>query len=383
MTLKRKWKFRFDRILAIFLGAALAAGFLISQRPRVPEVRLAQAAPSPRKVALATVEAAEIPVVAEAVGTVRSRRQTEIAARVLAEVREIRHQPGDEVEAGEILILLDSRELVARVEQSEANLKSREEALQEAKTEFERTKNLLQKEAATQQEFDIGRFRLAGAVAQELAARKGLEEAKILLGYATISAPFKGLIFEKRSDPGDLASPGKPLLGLYDPRQLRLEALVEERLLWTLKVKDRIEVEIDVLGRTIFGEVSEVVPAVDPQSRTGIVKIDLPEKTELRPGMFGRARIPISRRTAVAVPRSAVVRRGQLEMVFLASKDGKRAELAIVRSGGGVPGGDLEMPRVEILSGLKPGRRAVTSGAEGLADGSPIEEGAGTGGPKR
>ncbi len=373
---KRK-KIRYDRIIAIILGALLVGGFLWSERVRHGETRSAEAEGKPVPVGVAAVERTDIPVIAEAVGTVRSRRQTEIAARVLADVQEIRHQPGDEVQAGDALIVLDSRDLKARVEQAAASLKARQEALGEAKTEFDRTKNLFAKQASTQQELDIARFRLAGAEAQEAAASKALEEAQVMLGYATIIAPFKGMIFEKLADPGDLASPGKPLLGLYDPKELRLEALVEERLLWTLKLKDSLDVYIDALGKSVTGQVSEIVPAVDPSTRTGTIKIDLPESSGARPGMFGRARIPVSKRPAVVVPKSAVVHRGQLEMVFVVpqGQGPARARLRLVRTGDET--GDPGARKLEILSGLDAkgaGEKVVVSGAEGVRDRDPVEE---------
>jgi membrane fusion protein, multidrug efflux system len=376
-AMKTKHPIRYDRILAIALAALLVAGFLWSERVRHRKTRAAEAEGKPVPVRVAAVERAEIPVIVEAVGTVRSRRQTEIAARVLADVQEIRHQPGDEVQAGDVLIVLESRDLKARFEQAAANQKARQEALGEAKTEFDRTKNLFAKQASTQQELDIARYRMAGAEAQEAAAGKALEEAQAMLGYATIKAPFKGMIFEKSADPGDLASPGKPLLGLYDPTQLRLDALIEERLLWTLKLKDSLEVYIDALGKTVTGQVSEIVPAVDPSTRTGTVKIDLPESAGIHPGMFGRARVPVAKRPAVVVPRAAVVLRGQLEMVFVVTggPGAARARLRLVRTGDETGGPDAR--KVEILSGLDAkgaGEKVIVSGAEGLRDRDPVEE---------
>ncbi len=381
--MKTKLKIGIDRILAMALGGLLIWAFLYSQRVRRPGHYLAEAAGEPKKVAVAIAKRIEIPISVESVGTVRSRRQTTIASRVLAEVEAIRRQPGDDVEAGEVLIVLDSRDLQARVDQAQANLKSLQEALAEAKIEFERTKNLFAKEAATQQQLDMARFRFSSAAAQEDAAQKAVEEAHIQLGYATIKSPFAGLIFEKRADPGDLAQPGKPLLGLYDPRQLRMEALIDERILWTLKVKDQLEVSMDALGRTLAGEVSEVVPAVDPSTRTGMVKIDLPHIPELRPGMFGRTRIPISKRNAVVVPRSALVRRGQLQIIFTVTEDDKHARLTLVRWGDVVSGGGTENEVVEILSGLEAERRVIISGTDDLHDGDLIEIDTTTGGSRK
>jgi RND family efflux transporter MFP subunit len=377
-----------DRILAVALGIALAVGFIWSQRPHPREHGAAFADPSQaRQVTTMRVPTREIQVLADAVGTVRSRRQTQIAARVLAEVKEILKQPGDSVEEGDVLIVLDSRDLQARVAQAEATLRATQETLQERQTEFDRKKNLLEKEAATQREFDMAKFELAAVTARKEAADKALEEARILLGYATIRAPFEGVIYEKHADPGDLSSPGKPLLGLYDPEALRLEALVEETLLWKVQLQDQLQVKIDVLDEEITGTVSEAVPAVDPATRTGTVKIDLPKTAKVRPGMFGRARIPVSRREAVVVPRETIVERGQLELAFVVDKTLEaggvpRARMLLVRLGPplelhsilvGEGGGASTDAPVEVIGGLEEGQVIVASGASALREGTPLE----------
>jgi RND family efflux transporter MFP subunit len=372
---------KIDQYIAAGLGVALITGFILWERPHPKTHGVATAEPaSAQKVLTAKAEKREIQVFADGVGTVRSRRQTQIAPRVLAEVREIRKGPGDSVEAGDVLIVLDSLDLQARVAQADATLRSVEEMLKEAQTEFDRKKNLLEKGAATPQEFDMARFGLSATEARREAAQKGLEEAKVQLGYTTIVAPFKGVVYEKHADPGDLANPGKPLLGIYDPEALRLEVLVDEALLWKLKVKDELQVKIDVLAEPLRGRVSEAVPAVDPTTRTGTVKIDLPPKLDLKPGLFGRARIPVSRREAILVPPGAIVKRGQLELAFTAlpgEKEGtRRAHMVLVRRGPPLEAGSLgdgESRLVEVSSGLDAGAEVVVSGAEDLRDRDPIE----------
>ena len=371
-------KLKIDRLVALALGVALAVAFVVSQRPRHPVLSDTFAATQERRKArVVQVRAAEVKVFAEGIGTVRSRRQTQVASRVLAEVKEIRRHPGDPVEAGEVLVILDSLDLKARAEQAEANLKASEESLREAETEYDRAKSLLQKEAVTQQQYDMASFRLAETRARRDAASKALEEARIQLGYATVAAPFKGVIYDKQADPGDLATPGKPLLGMYDPGQLRLEALVEETLLWKLKLKDELAVSIDALAKTLKGQVSEAVPAVDPSTRTGTVKIDLPLKEELRPGMFGRARIPVGTRSALVVPAAAVVRRGQLELLFVvdmeAKPEARKVRMLLVRSAPLAPASAAGAETVEILSGLEPGAFVVASDADALRDGDLVD----------
>lgn len=361
---------KLDRLLAIVLGVLLVAGFLWSQRVRPPHSQIARAAGAPLPVRRAVAEKAEIPVIVEAVGTVRSRRQSEVASRVMAEVREIRIAAGDAIGEGAVLMVLDDRDLAARRAQAEAGLAAQRQQRDEAGRELERTRKLVAQDAATAQELDILTFRFAAAEAAARAAEKALEDAAVQAGHAVLRAPFAGVVLEKRVDLGDLAVPGAVLITLYDPRDLRLEAAVEERIAGAVKTGDALRVRIDALGAELDGRVSEVVPAVDPATRTGIVKIDLPETPGLRPGMFGRARIVVGTRGAIAVPKDALVRRGQLELVFRLPEGGDKACMAVVRGGGLLPDGE----RVEILSGLEAGGTVIVPlpGAGALREGAQV-----------
>ena len=118
------------------------------------------------------------------------------------------------------------------------------------------------------------------------------------------------------------------------------------------------------------------MPAVDPSTRTGTVKIDLPRQLDLRPGLFGRTRIPLAERDATLVPAEAVVHRGQLELCFKVvpgTKPGsEKVHMKLVRPGEPLSTGGVGA-FVEILSGLDPGDRIVAGGGERLEDGDRIE----------
>ena len=361
---------KLDRIVAIVLAVLLVAGFLWSQRVRAPHLCVARAAGAPVQVRMAVAEKLDVPVFADAVGTVRSKRQSEIAPRILAEIKELRRGAGQAVEAGEPLCVLDDRDLAARKSQAEALLRARTQAAEEAATELARTRKLVAQDAATKQELDTLTFRQAAAAAEAQAAELALQDATVQLGYAVVRAPFGGVVLRTHVDPGDLAAPGRPLVTLYDPRELRLEATVEERLAGSVKLGDSLEVTFDALGLRAQGRVSEVVPAVDPATRAGLIKIDLGEAPGVRPGMFGRARIAAGTRAAVAVPKDALVRRGQLELVFWLPDGADKARMAVVRGGEILPGGE----KIEILSGLEPGRKVIVSvsGADAVLEGTQV-----------
>jgi RND family efflux transporter MFP subunit len=111
--------------------------------------------------------------------------------------------------------------------------------------------------------------------------------------------------------------------------------------------------------------VGEIAPAADPGSRTFLVKLDLPSQPGLRAGQFGRVAMPVGETSALRVPASAVVQRGQMELIFVVNDN--QARLRLVKTGKRL--GD----EVELVSGVEAGEKIVAEGAVGLMDGQPVE----------
>lgn len=287
----------------------------------------------------------------EAVGTVRPRLRATLEAKVSGRITDLRKKPGDEVKKGEVVAILDVQEIRAKLSQARA-------MFEQAKSELQRYQKLLQKDAVTQQEFE-------GVQARYEVARASVEEAESILAYARVTAPIDGVVTHKLANVGDLASPGRPIYEVADPGSLRLEAAVPEALSGFLAIGKVIPVRVATLEEPVEGIISEIAPAADPNSRTLLVKLDLPPVDGLRSGQFGRALVPTGRTEIIRLPEDAILRRGQLELVFVA-EDG-RARLRLIKTGKRF--GD----RVEVVSGLESGEAVITKGAEKLVDGQPIE----------
>ena len=283
----------------------------------------------------------------EVVGTVRSKQRAVVEAKVSGRVLEYSATPGAMVKAGDLLARLDVQEIQAKVDQAHA-------MLDQAKRDFDRQKQLIASNATTRQEFDAADARVkigTGAVS----------EAETMMSYAKVTAPFDGVVTRKLADVGDLAMPGKPLLEIEAPTSLRFEADLPEAILDRVKLGAKMPVR---LAKVIEGTVSEISPVADPVSRTFNVKLDLPQTEGLRTGQFGRVSVPVAEVKLLLVPQSAVLKRGQMELVFVA-KDGK-ATLRLVKTGKGLEG------RVEVLSGLEEGEQVIVSETTKLTDGQPV-----------
>jgi len=297
-----------------------------------------------------TVESKQRVATEEVVGTVRAKLRAVIEAKVSGKVAQMLVVPGQQVKAGELLAHIDALEVQARRDQALA-LK------QQAEADLKRFASLLEQKILAQAEYD-------NAQAKARVAAAAVVEAETLLGYTKVTAPFDGVITRKHADVGDLATPGKPLLEMEDSRTLRLEADVPEAVVGKVSLGDKLVVRVAALGTELEGAVSEIAPTADPGSRTFLVKLDLPAAGGLRAGQFGRVAMPVGETSALRVPVSAVVTRGQMELAFIVAEG--RANLRIVKMGRRI-GSELE-----IISGFSAGEQIVIDGVAGLVDGQPV-----------
>lgn len=285
-------------------------------------------------------------------GTVRARTSATLAAKIPGRITALPVEIGDRVERGQVLARLEAEQIEARLRQARA-------VLRRAEAELARYTALYEKEAATRQE-------LEKVKTEHAVARAAVEEAASLQREAVVRAPFDGVITQEMADVGDLATPGRPLLVLEAPGRLRFEVAVSETLRGFLERGTEVSVEVADLP-PVQGVVGEVGPSADVNSRTYLVKIDLPDTEGLRPGQFGRARLPTRRSSILRVPADTVSRRGQLEYVYVV-EEGK-AWLRLVETGKSFPSG-----QVEIAAGLEDGETVVVDGASALVDGQPVTE---------
>lgn len=273
------------------------------------------------------------------VGNAASEERINLSARIPAYVSEVLASAGDRVKKGQVLITLDDREIREQLAAAEAQLN-------QAQTEYDRAKQLFERNATTQQA-------LTAAESMFTAARAQVEQVKVMLTYAQITSPIDGIVTDRRIEAGDLANPGMVLLAVYDPARMRLEAPVPVRLVDRLAVGQEVDVALERPARTLKGRVTEVVSEVDPASRTQLVKIRLEGVEDgVLPGTFGRLWLEEEPRPSIRVPASAVYRVGQLELVQVV--EGGRAIRRLVKTG------PLYGDRVEVLSGLKDGETVLT-----------------------
>jgi RND family efflux transporter MFP subunit len=315
--------------------------------------------------ALVPVRVLSSPRIESAVGTIRAVHEASVASKLLAKVVEISVQAGQEVHVGEVLVRLDDADLQAQLRQAGAVVASADAARNQAQIEYDRVSSLYERANASKTEFDQAQTALKTAAAELERAEQARQQAQAVLDYATIRSPIDGKVVDKLVEVGDTARPGEVLVTLYDPTRMQLVASVRESLSQRLRVGQTIGVHVDALDKTCDGQVSEIVPEAESASRTFSVKVTGPCPPGVYTGMFGRLLIPLDEEEVLVIPRAAIRRVGQLDLVDVAEPVRKQGGT------GSLPASGLVLRRrivqlgrefgdqVQVLSGLAAGEQVA------------------------
>ena len=353
-------------VLLLYLSGVFISGKIKPGREPLKEIK------SPQWES-AIVEQKDVEEFYEAVGTIQSKTRIHISSQVNGQIEEVLVHVGQNVETGQALIRIERETMLTRLNQAtqsyEASMAARQQAvhhlrgseaiLDQVAANYKRMKGFYQQEVITDQQMEEAyadynntlqaveqaKQRLRESEARVKVSEQEVRRAGIQLEYTLIKATESGVVAERLVEPGDLAWPGKPLLIIHNPYRLRLEANIREHLVQKMQVNDTFTIIIDAVNLQLQGNVDEIVPSADPKSRSFLIKVALPYKKNIHPGMFGRLQLSVGTRQVILVPFKAIYRIGQLEMVKV--QEGGFWYKRYVRTG------NRYGENVEILSGLK------------------------------
>ncbi|PKO84184.1 MAG: efflux RND transporter periplasmic adaptor subunit [Betaproteobacteria bacterium HGW-Betaproteobacteria-11] len=310
---------------------------------------LAWAADPPATVASVVVAAKETELTLPVEAIVEAVRQATVAAQISGRVVDMRVDAGQRVKVGEIMMRLDAREAAG----SDAAARA---ALVQARAAYERAQSLHARKFISQAALDQ-------AAAAWKSAQGSAGAAGATLSHAAVTAPISGLVAQRLVELGEMASPGRPLATVFDPKSLRVIATIPQYALEAVRKSRSARVEFPESGRWIDATRIEVLPTVDVRSHAATVRLYLPENAEgVTPGMAARAHFVTGKGRKLTLPPAAILRRGEITAVYVLDAKG-RARLRQVRLGERVAGGEIE-----VLAGLNAGERVslepVRSGIE-------------------
>jgi RND family efflux transporter MFP subunit len=326
----------------------------------------AQAEPATTVQAQVTaIQPVEVQATTPTPGTVVALESVKVASRLMGYIKDIAVVEGQSVKAGQRLFTIDPLDIEGAVAQARLGLQQAEDALQDAKADFQRFEALYKDEVVSRQQYEKMKLNYDIAVSRAAQAKAGLGTAQGQMRYASVSSPINGVVTQKLAMEGDIAAPGHPVLMVENPARLQVQTSVPEALFKTLKPGQAVRVEVDGLAQPVTAKVARLSPAADPVSHTYMVKLDV-AAPGLQSGAFARVLFPTGSRLMLAVPKSAVLERAGITGVFVVDAQGI-ARYRMVRTGAETDG------QVEILSGLNPGERVVTGNANAVNNGNKVQ----------
>lgn len=280
-------------------------------------------------------------------GVVKSRTVADIAPRLTARIVEIKVNAGDTVKKGDVIARLDERDLRAQEKAALAALSGANAHAKRSNADKQRISGLYEKEATTRERFDAAVAQAKEAQARANQANATLTEIRARLADTLLLAPFDGIVVKRLKQPGDMGMPGVPVVTLQVPHGLRLEVEVPAACAGAFHPGEAVVVRIDTLDRTFDAAIDEIIPEMDAQTHSQLIKIALPAVEGLKPGYFGWLKQACEEHAALLIPASAVQHLGQLEIVRVLS-DGRQSTRHIRT-------GKIFGDRIEVISGLRAG----------------------------
>ncbi|MEC9341789.1 MAG: efflux RND transporter periplasmic adaptor subunit, partial [Pseudomonadota bacterium] len=280
-------------------------------------------------------------------------------------IQEVTVREGDRIAAGDLLVAIDPADVNGEIRRREAALESARADLADARRDVTQFTTLLDQGGIPADTLRKAQVRLSVAEAALAQAEAALHTALAQRRYTRIESPVDGVVVARERQPGDLATPGSPILVLESRQSLVFQTFVAERHIGAIAPGDAVTVHLDAVGRSVAGQVLRIVPSGDPATRRYEVKVSLPVDAALLPGMFGRAAFILGSREALLVPMAAFTERLGLDGVFVVEEPGV-ARFRWVRWR------DAQSGFREVTAGLEPGERVILDPPEDLTDGAPV-----------
>lgn len=383
------------------LGVGLTGlGMTIMNRPTTKPVVTPQSvnlAPS-MSVTIAPAELTPVARTLSVTGTVNARDLIPVLPQATGlQIKQILVDEGDSVKSGQTLAILDSSVLQTQIAQAKAEVESNRAVvrqrqaslaqsratLAEANSNYERYRGLADAGAISRQELEtrsttattareaisVAQANIASAEADVRISLARVQQQQTQLNQTIVRAPASGVIAEQTAQVGDVANSTQKIFSIIQNGSLELQAKVPATNLNQVKINAPVVVTSDADSRLrLQGNVREIAPLVDPQSREATVRIDLPATALLRPGMFASGAITIANVPGIAIPAKAVLPQSDGSAIAFVLTNGD-----IVRSQKITVGEVIGKSNVEIVNGLKIGDRVVVAGAGYLKDGDKVQ----------
>ena len=293
----------------------------------------------------------DVPDTVSAEGVVEAVRQSTLAAQIAGQIVELKVKVGDSVKAGQVLLRIDPRAAEQVVSGSQSQLAEAQAGLTNALRGFERNKQLFAQHFISKAGLDQAELDYKAAQARVGALQASAGQASTAKTFTTITAPYAGVVAATPIEVGDMATPGRPLLTLFDPASMRVIATLSQSSLREVNLQLPVQVEVPAAKRRLTAKQVTLVPLADSRTHTTKLRLELADTAQLLPGQFARAYFATGVARKLVIPEAAVLRRSEVTAVYMQGAGGQ-AQLRQIRVGDASGDG-----YIEVLAGLREGER--------------------------
>lgn len=258
-------------------------------------------------IAVASVEYREVEQTYSVEGLVEATRLSTVSAQIGGRVKEILFDVGSRVNKGQVILRIDEREAAQALAGSNAQVLQAQATMQNAKANYERSKQLFEQKFISQSALDKAQADYQVARAQAAASEAGASQASLAHSYSSVVAPYSGVVAARLVEVGEMVMPGKPMMVGFDPAEMRVVVSVPQYKLPDIGAHPKVMVEVPSLSRWVKAASSTVQPLADARTHSTQVRVYLPaNEAGVYPGMFVRAHFVVGKANRLVIPGSAV-----------------------------------------------------------------------------
>jgi membrane fusion protein, multidrug efflux system len=300
-------------------------------------------------------------------GTLEPNVDAKLRAEISGPVERTFADEGQRVRRGALLARINDSSVRDAYLSAKSAVRTAEAALKNAQRNAERATRLAKAGALPERDLETAVWNATNAEGALADAQSRLATAEKQLGHTQVRATIDGVVSERQIAAGDVVQVGSPMFTIVDLRSLRLAATVPVEELGRLRQGSRVDFGVSGFDRQFTGKIDRINPAVDPTTRQVRIYASVPNtEQKLVAGLFAEGRVSTDARRAVAVPLSAVDRRGT-EPVIHRVQGGK---VNVVPVQLGVTDEAAEL--IEVAAGLVQGDTVLLGSAQGITQGAPV-----------
>lgn len=346
-------------VLVLFLAVGVIAGIKVLQILTLANKGSGFAIP-PATVSSVDVQRQEWETTVKAVGSLEAAQGVLVAAELPGKIAEITFEPGNHVQAGDLLVQLDIRA-------EQAQLRAAEAAATLARINLNRLSSLLEKKTIAQSEYDTAEATYQEAMAQ-------VDTIQAVIDKKTIRAPFAGLLGVRLVNLGQIVNDGDPIVTLQDLDPVFVNFLLPQQQLIRIKKGYTVRLTSDAMaGQVMTGTITTINPEIDSTTRNFRIQATVANSGELlRPGMYVRVAVVLPEREDVLIiPATSILYAPYSDSVFVIEekREEKTGSTGMVLRQQFVRLGERRGDFVVVNSGLRGGETVVSTGVFKLRNG--------------